>query len=150
SIEHLTGFLTMAKFTLPVTRFTFALLERSFPSAAARLAFSLFCRTPSRRPKTEKARKAEAEGRGRLGSAQRLSFPLRNSSVAAYRFNGAGGTAGRRYLVVHGWGSNSAYISALPAGLAASGAEVVVLDLPGHGGSSGRSLNMREAVEAIV
>jgi len=79
-----------------------------------------------------------------------MPFPVGKTTVMAYRFDGDGRPGKPRYLVVHGWGSNAAYIAALPAGLAETGAEVVVLDFPGHGLSSGRSLNMRQAVEVIV
>jgi len=140
----------MAPFALQVIRFAFAVGGNLFPRPAARLAFALFCRTPSRRPKGEKARTAHAEGRQRLAAAQYIPFSVGTSKVMAYRFNGDGQPARRRYLVVHGWGSSAAYISALPAGLAEAGAEVVVLDFPGHGLSDGRSLNMRQAVDAII
>ncbi|WP_117191262.1 alpha/beta hydrolase [Rhizobium terrae] len=140
----------MAPFAIQVTRLAFATFGRVFPQRAAELAFVLFCRTPSRRPKSDKARAMEEEGRGRLAKAERIPFAAGGSAVMAYRFNGDGKAGRPRYLVVHGWGSNAAYIAALPAGLAETGAEVVVLDFPGHGLSSGRSLNMRQAVEAIV
>lgn len=140
----------MPSFALQVIRFAFAAGGSVFPHPAAKLAFGLFCRTPSRRPKGEKARAAHAEGRQRLAAAQTAPFAVGKSRVMAYRFGGAGRPAARRYLVVHGWGSSAAYISALPAGLAETGAEVVVLDFPGHGLSDGRSLNMRQAVDAIV
>ncbi|MFB9952619.1 alpha/beta hydrolase [Rhizobium puerariae] len=140
----------MPSFARNVIRFAFASMGGPFPATSAKLAFALFCRTPSRRPRGEKARVAEAEGRKRLAAAERVPFQAGRSTVMAYRFNGDGKPGRPRYLVVHGWGSSAAYVSALPAGLAEAGAEVVVLDLPGHGLSSGRSLNMRQAVEAVV
>jgi len=140
----------MANFALKVIRLGFFLGGSLFPHTAAKLAFTLFCRTPSRRPKGEKAAAMEAEGRLKLAEAQKIPFVSGSSTVMAYRFNGDGRPGRPRYLVVHGWGSNAAYIAALPIGLAATGAEVVVLDWPGHGLSSGRSLNMRQAVEAVI
>lgn len=140
----------MANFAIKVIRLGFATLGRLFPNPAARFAFWLFCRTPSRRPTGEKARAMEAEGRLKLADAQQIPYPVRSSTVMAYRLNGDGKPGRPRYLVVHGWGSNAAYIAALPTGLAQTGAEVVALDFPGHGLSSGRSLNMRQAVEAII
>ncbi|WP_105401322.1 alpha/beta fold hydrolase [Neorhizobium sp. T7_12] len=140
----------MPSFALKVIRFGFAAMGRPFPNTTAGLAFRLFCLTPSRRPKGGKARAMEDEGRERLSAAQKIPLAVGRSTVMAYRFNSDGKPGRPRYLVVHGWGSNAAYIAALPAGLAETGAEVVVLDFPGHGLSSGRSLNMRQAVEAIV
>ena len=140
----------MANFAIKVIRFGFATVGGLFPETAARLAFALFCRTPSRRPKGEKARVMQEEGRKRLSSAQKIPFSIGAATVMAYRFNGDGKPGRSLYLVVHGWGANAAYIAALPAGLAETGAEVIALDFPGHGLSSGRSLNMRQAVEVIV
>lgn len=139
----------MPSFAFKVTRLGFATLGTLSPGIASRLAFDLFCRTPSRRPKSEKARAAEQEGRRRLGGAEEMPFPVGKSTVMAYRFNGD--SANRpRYLLVHGWGSNAAYISALAQGLAENGASVVVLDFPGHGLSSGRSLHIGIAVDTIL
>ena len=140
----------MANFAIKVTRLGFSTLGSLFPHTAAKLAFELFCRTPSRRPKGGKAAAMEAEGRLKLADAQKIPFRSGASTVMAHRFNGDGRPGRPRYLVVHGWGSNAAYIAALPTGLAESGAEVIVLDWPGHGLSSGRSLNMRQAVEAVI
>ena len=140
----------MPSFALKVTRFGFAAVGRPLPGTAARLAFRLFCLTPSRRARGDKARAMENAGKERLSAAQKIALAVGRSTVMAYRFNGDGKPGRPRYLVVHGWGSSAAYIAALPAGLAETGAEVVVLDFPGHGLSSGRSLNMRQAVEAIV
>jgi len=140
----------MANFAIKVIRLGFSTLGNLFPHTAAKLAFELFCRTPSRRPKGAKAAAMEAEGHLKLAEAQKIPFTSGASTVMAYRFNGDGRPGRPRYLVVHGWGSNAAYIAALPTGLAESGAEVIVLDWPGHGLSSGRSLDMRQAVEAII
>ena len=140
----------MPSFATKVISLGFASIGKISPAAAGRLAFRLFCLTPSRRPKSEKARATEEEGRLRLAGAEQMPFPVGRKTVMAYRFNGEGAPGRPRYLVVHGWGSNAAYISALAAGLAEGGAEVVVLDFPGHGGSSGRMLHIRLAVDTIA
>ena len=59
--------------------------------------------------------------------------------------------AGRRLgtvLVIHGWRSRTEYMRALIEGYRDAGYKVVSLDLPGHGQSQGRRLNMVSAVEA--
>jgi pimeloyl-ACP methyl ester carboxylesterase len=140
----------MPSFAIKVIRFGFAAVGSVSPKAAGYLAFKLFCLTPSRRPKTAKAKAADAEGRRRLATAEELPFPVGRVNVMGYRFNGGGASDRPRYLVVHGWGSSAAYISALAAGLAEGGAEVVVLDLPGHGRSGGRFLHLRFAAETIA
>ena len=140
----------MPPFALKVTRLGLSGLSRISPQLAGKAAFKLFCLTPSRRPQGAKAKMAHAEGRARLSSAEAIMLSFRGGQAMAYRFNG--GAKGRRprYLVVHGWGSRSEYMSELAAFLVDTGAEVVSLDLPGHGRSPGHFLNLRFAVSAIA
>ncbi|ENN89256.1 hypothetical protein RHSP_51580 [Rhizobium freirei PRF 81] len=76
-------------------------------------------------------------------------LPFSGGRAMAYRFNGGAKGPRKRYLVVHGWGSSSEYMSELTAFLASTGAEVISLDLPGHGRSAGRFLNVYLAISAI-
>ena len=140
----------MTPIALKVIRPVISVGSRYAPQVTARLAFELFCRTPPRRPAGPKARQVHAQGRQRLAAAKTMPFRAGKARVMAYLFAGLHREASKRFLVVHGWGSSAAYISSLAGGLASTGAEVVVLDLPGHGHSSGRRLNIRMAVEAIV
>ena len=52
-------------------------------------------------------------------------------------------------LVLHGWASRTEHMKSLIEGFLAAGYRVVSLDLPGHGGSSGRRLTMASAVDAV-
>ena len=140
----------MSSVAVKLIRPVFALGGRLAPRATARLAFQLFCLTPSRRPVGQKARKAHAEGNRRLAAAETMPFQVGKARVMAYRLNGADAASPQKVLVVHGWGSGAAYISGLASGLATGGADVVVVDFAGHGLSTGRQLDMRMAVEAIV
>lgn len=141
----------MPSFPLKVTRLAFAQLEKASPVLAGRIAFELFCRTPSRRPKGAKAKQVFMVGRNRLRQAQTVRLALSRGMAAAHLLPAeATGRSGHRILVVHGWGSRAEYLSDLALGLRQTGAEVVVLDLPGHGASSGRRLDLRIAAEAIV
>ncbi|CAD7045293.1 alpha/beta hydrolase [Pseudorhizobium endolithicum] len=140
----------MPPIAIKAIRPLFSIGGRLAPRATARLAFQLFCLTPARKPAGAKAHKVHSEGSRRLAAAQTMPFRVGKARVMAYLLQGAGAAPRKRMLVVHGWGSAAAYISGLAEGLAAGGADVVVLDLPGHGRSTGRHLNMRMAVEAIV
>lgn len=142
----------MPSFPLKVTRLAFAQLEKLSPGMAGRIAFELFCRTPSRRPKGAKAREVFMVGRNRLRQASLVRLALSRGMAAAHHLPVDGsGEAGRpRILVVHGWGSRAEYLSDLAWGLRQTGADVIVLDLPGHGASSGRRLDLKIAAEAIV
>ncbi len=140
----------MPSFALQVIRFTLRAAGTVSPRLGGRLAFRVFSTTPSRRPMGNKAKAAFAAGMERLSSTERHVLPMpRGGTLAAHRFAPARAGA-PRYLVVHGWGSGSAYMADLAAGLAANGAEVIALDFPGHGGSSGRLLSMLLAVEAVA
>ncbi|WP_047455260.1 alpha/beta hydrolase [Rhizobium rhizogenes] len=140
----------MPSFALKVTRLGLSSLGRVSPRLAGRAAFKLFCLTPSRRPQGAKAKAAHAEGRARLASTEAIILSFPGGRAMAHRFNGGAKGRRARYLVVHGWGSSSEYMSELAAFLADSGAEVIALDLPGHGRSPGRFLNLRLAVSAIA
>ena len=141
----------MPSFPLKVTRLAFAQLEKVSPTVAGRIAFELFCRTPSRRPKGDKAKKVFIVGRSRLRQASTVRLALTRGMAAAHHLcSGPESGNGARFLVVHGWGSRAEYLSEMALGLRQTGADVVVLDLPGHGASSGRRLDLKIAAEAIV
>ncbi|MGL3605234.1 alpha/beta hydrolase [Rhizobium sp. G187] len=141
----------MASLAHKVTRLTLSQLERVAPAASGRLAFELFCLTPSRKPKGSKAREAFDVGRERLRGAIVTKLALSKGMAAMHHWpQSSGDPSPARVLVVHGWGSRAEYLSALAVGLRQAGADVVLLDLPGHGASSGRRLDLRIATEAIL
>lgn len=141
----------MPSFPLKVTRLAFAQLERLSPRFAGRVAFELFCRTPSRKPKGDKARNVFMVGRNRLRRASIVRLALTRGMAAAHHLSPeTGRKSGRRILIVHGWGSRAEYVTDLALGLHQTGADVVILDLPGHGASTGRRLDLKIAAEAIV
>ncbi len=139
----------MASFALEVTRFGFALLGRVAPDVAGRLAFRLFCVTPSKKPAAGRASSAFAAGKAKLAGARRVMLQLPFGAVATHVLERPGEGPRPRVLVVHGWGSRVEYLADLITGLAVV-ADVVALDLPGHGQSSGRYLNLRQAAEALA
>ena len=80
-----------------------------------------------------------------------MRLALSRGMAAAHHLTaGSRGAETKRILVVHGWGSRAEYLTDLALGLGQTGAEVVVLDLPGHGASSGRRLDLKIASEAII
>lgn len=140
----------MTSFAFKVIRFGFSRLEALSPRLSGSLAFRLFCRIPSRKPKGEKAKRVFVAGQQQLSNAAIVRLPTSAGSVATYHL--ASGTVQRvasRLLVVHGWGSRAEYLTDLASGLSAAGADVVMLDLPGHGASTGARLDLWLAAEAI-
>lgn len=119
------------------------------PVWAGRTAFRLFSRTPNRRPSSIKARSVVDDAQPTMALAQRVMLPISTGAVAAHAFQPLVGEAEETVLVVHGWGSRSEHMLALVEALRCSGRTVVALDLPGHGASSGRTLHMGMAVEAV-
>lgn len=68
--------------------------------------------------------------------------------LALHEFRPLRGCSAGTVLVIHGWRSRTEYMRALIDGYRDAGFKVVSLDLPGHGGSPGRALDMARAVEA--
>ncbi len=123
---------------------------RLFPATVGRLAFTLFCRTddPKKPGKGEKA----AIDRAAPLMAEARHHRLRTSagSVVAHQFRAKNTVPFRgKALVVHGWRSRTDFMAKMIASLNEDGWDVIGLDLPGHGQSSGRRLNVRLGVEAV-
>lgn len=116
---------------------------------AGRIAFRLFSSTGSPEPKSEKERKLLAMSRTSMREAETFMLPIQAGMVAAHRFPPLGAPNGKIHLVVHGWGSRIDYLQGLIRGLRQTRATVIGLDLPGHGGSTGRYLTVPLAIEAI-
>lgn len=144
----------MSSIALQVTRTGLSILNGLSPELAGKSAFWLFCRTPSRKPRGEKARILLATAGRRMAEAEHTDLAVPGGTIAAYRFaaspdDAEPATDTRPVLVVHGWASRSEHMMAVIDGLRQSGRDVVAIDLPGHGRSSGRKLNIRLGVTAI-
>ncbi|KQS98123.1 MULTISPECIES: alpha/beta fold hydrolase [unclassified Rhizobium] len=140
----------MASFVIEVTRLVFKSLSAFSPEAAGRLAFRLFSVTPGRRPKNPKE-KALLEAAGAvMARGKPVSLSFSGGWAMARHFEAEPGKlATKRILLAHGWGSRIDYLATMINGLVAGGADVIALDLPGHGASPGRTLTMPAAVRAI-
>lgn len=140
----------MASFGLKVIRLALRGVATISPDLAGRAAFRLFATTPRRRPRKGKERALFERSQGWMQQAERVSLAFDGGNAVAHRFAARPCEAfAGRVLVVHGWGSRAAYLSALTEALVAAGHEVVALDLPGHGASRGRTLTLPMAVRAI-
>jgi alpha-beta hydrolase superfamily lysophospholipase len=118
------------------------------PRVAGRMAFRLFSTTGAAAPRG-KAKALYDISQGQMRQAEERLLPVPDGHVATHHFPPAGVANGRRYLVVHGWGSRIDYMQSLVSALRQTGAQVVGLDLPGHGNSSGRVLTVPMAIDAI-
>lgn len=140
----------MASFGFMVIRGLFAVAEQIAPRLTGRAAFELFSRTPSPNRMSQRARDVLARSTAIMAEARRHQLRLEGGCVVAYDFAPAGGT--RRAptaLVLHGWGARAAHMTSVIRELTEAGFRVIALDLPGHGESAGRRLNMASAVRAV-
>lgn len=138
----------MASFGLKITRGLFGMIDAIAPRLGGRIAFELFCRTSSPDDMSPGEARAVAAAAGFMGEARRHTLCVGRVRVAAHEFRPASGRYSRTVLVIHGWRSRTEHMRHLVDGFRNAGARVIALDLPGHGGSSGRRLNMANAVAA--
>ena len=123
---------------------------RILPGLAGRLAFALFCRTddPERPSKSEQA--AIDRAAPLMADARKHRLKISTGCVTAHQFRARLGVPGKgKALVIHGWRSRTDFMARMIQKLVADGWDVVGLDLPGHGQSTGRSLNIKLGVEAV-
>jgi pimeloyl-ACP methyl ester carboxylesterase len=140
----------MASFGVKVIRGAFWLGERVAPPIAGWAAFELFRRTPGQRALTVGERKAIASAASFMDEARRHRLRTRTDCVTVHEFRPATGAERRgTVLVVHGWRSRTEYMRAIIEGLRKAGFRVMSLDLPGHGASRGRRLDLVRAVDAV-
>ncbi|GAB4361228.1 MAG: alpha/beta fold hydrolase [Oricola sp.] len=119
------------------------LIERAgtrWPQTTADMAFRAFTRIP--RPR---GRRPDSGMPARLQPAM---LQTADGTVATWP-SPAEAPAGKRALLVHGWNSRSVHMLPLAESLNGAGIDVVLLDLPGHGASSGRHLHLGKGIEAI-
>lgn len=139
----------MAPLHINVIRQVFAAGERVAPQLAGRAAFELFCRTPSRANLTAGEKRAVKRAADFMDQARHHRVPMRSGCAMVHEFRPEGAAAQGTVLVIHGWRSRTEYMRAVIEGFRGAGYRVLSLDLPGHGGSLGRRLNMANAVEAV-
>ena len=139
----------MASFGLKVIRGVFAAAEHVAPRLSGRAAFELFCRTPNPRGLTDGERRAVDRAAAFMTEARHHRLKTTTGCVAVHEFRPEPGREViGTVLVIHGWRSRTEYMRALIEGYRDAGYKVVSLDLPGHGQSLGRRLNMVNAVDA--
>ncbi|QPC87987.1 alpha/beta fold hydrolase [Mesorhizobium sp. NBSH29] len=140
----------MASFVHQVIRSVFGASEHVAPKLGGRLAFELFCRTANPNKLSPGERKAITQAKPLMEEGRRHCLPVTSGTVMAFDFRPLPGIERRgKVLVVHGWRSRTEHMRFLIKGLCDAGFHVTALDLPGHGHSSGRKLNLVLAVEAV-
>ncbi|MER8431443.1 alpha/beta hydrolase [Mesorhizobium caraganae] len=140
----------MASFGLKVIRGVFGAAEHVAPRLSGRAAFELFCRTPSVKALSDGERRAVDRAAGFMAEARHHRLKTKAGCVMVHEFRPEPSRASAgTVLVIHGWRSRTEYMRALIEGFRNADYRVASLDLPGHGQSLGRRLNMVNAVEAV-
>ena len=139
----------MTKFSDRLVRQVFAAGEVISPTLTGRAAFELFCRTPGTANLTQGERRAVERASAFMNQARHHRLPTSSGCAMLHEFRPEGKAARGSVLVIHGWRSRTEYMRALIEAYRDAGYRVLSLDLPGHGGSLGRRLNMALAVEAV-
>lgn len=133
-----------------VTRLILGQGGRLFPGLAGRAAFELFCRTADPRRPGAKERAAIDRAAPVMAEARHHLMKTQAGCVMAHQFRAKPGIHRMgRALVIHGWGSRTDLMAGMIDDLTRHGWDVIGVDLPGHGGSSGRRLNLKLGVEAV-
>jgi len=141
----------MASFSVKIIRAAFGMAEHLSPALAGRLAFEMFCRTRNPETLRDRERRVVEQAARFMAEARRHRLTTRSGTVMAFEFKPLPGTPTvATVLVVHGWDSRTEHMRWLVDGYRTAGYRVIALDLPGHGHSSGRRLNLVNAVEAVA
>lgn len=120
------------------------------PGATGRLAFRLFCTPPRPAKRNGNGKASELAPPARLQQASLRAIPFPCGSAQAYVFEPETGIATRTVLLVHGWTGDAASMAGFVEPLLAVGYRVVAFDLPGHGASTGRELNIPLGVASLA
>jgi pimeloyl-ACP methyl ester carboxylesterase len=139
----------MASIGVKVIRGLFGAAEHVVPQIGGKAAFELFCRTPNPRRLSEGERRVIDRAVGFMEEARHHRLRVGRRCVIVHEFRPRQGkeNAGT-VLVLHGWRSRTEYMKSLIEAHRDAGFRVMSLDLPGHGGSAGRRLNLATAVRA--
>ncbi|MXO97332.1 alpha/beta fold hydrolase [Erythrobacter aquimaris] len=127
----------------------FTALNRVSPWLAGCAAHVLFTTPlkPRRLSAAEKRLAARADAK--LATAQDIGFVHDGKRISAYRFGARQQPVSKRVILVHGWMSAARYMLAMVDPLIELGHEVVCIDLPAHGTSSGLRTNLVECASAL-
>lgn len=140
----------MPPFPVKVIRGAFGVAEHVAPRLSGRVAFEIFCRTANPNAPSRGERRAIEQAVRFMAGARRHRLTARSGMVMAFEFRPEPGTPRMgTVLVIHGWRSRTEHMKTLIETCCAAGYRVVALDLPGHGLSAGRRLNMALAVDAV-
>lgn len=123
--------------SLRLMRILFSRVGALMPSLMGRWAYWLWFRS-RRFPES-------AAGRQAVLNARHDVVPVGSAQVSVYRWG-----QGPMVWFVHGWSGRASQVAAFVEPLQADGFQVLAVDLPGHGLSSGHSTNLLECAGVLL
>ena len=134
----------------PIGKAAFRIAGVVAPPLAGKAAYYLFC-LPPRITAGDPARARLTE---KLGPLRNDALPFRianpDATIQAYLWRTTKAPARGRVLLVHGWTAEALIMGLFVKPLRDAGFDVVALDLPAHGTSTGRLLNMPIGARAVL
>lgn len=119
------------------------------PRMTGNAAFRMFCTPPVLRGLDKAQQSQISKAEARLAGAERARIAYAEGEVETYLFRTATMPSRGRILLLHGWTGRAAFMSAFIQPLVSVGFEVLAVDLPAHGHSSGKTLQIPKAVAAL-
>lgn len=139
----------MAYAALRVIRPLVKIGSRIAPRLAGDLAFRAFCTPPRVKAIDDAQQRLIGRAEARMERAERRRLLVEDGEVQAYRFPTRAETSRGAVMLIHGWTGRASFMSAFLDPLDAAGFDVITIDLPGHGLSSGRMLHVPLGVAAL-
>ncbi len=144
----------MNKVFIALLKLFFGATSSVAPKAIAPLAFRLFCTTFKPSKKSKKYQAMLSDSQALFDKAESHTIQYSGGTVSAHEFIPHQEVTEAQLqsptvLIVHGWQSHARHMHRFVQPLMDKGSRVVVIDLPGHGQSSGRLFHLPLAVSAV-
>jgi pimeloyl-ACP methyl ester carboxylesterase len=120
------------------------------PSTTGRAAFTLFCLPPRASARDASELKLAEKLGPILGKAEALRVTTPDGEVQTYLWRTEQSPPRGRVLLVHGWTASALVMTLFVEPLRKAGFDVAAVDLPAHGQSTGRLLNMPLGARALL
>ncbi|MBH5322978.1 alpha/beta hydrolase [Aurantiacibacter sediminis] len=128
----------------------FQKLSAASPAAAGKAAHFLFTHPLPTAIRSEAEKRLARKAQAKLTEAERTDMWVNGYRIASYRFAAATPKPRGTVMMVHGWTSASAFMTAPIPALCERGYDVVAFDMPAHGKSSGRRAELMDCVLAMI
>lgn len=141
----------MNKAILAFVRTLFSIASKIAPKLTGRVAFRLFCTTFTSGKKSPQHQAILARAEKQFTNAIHHTISYSGGTVAAYEFSPEqhDDREVKSVWLVHGWQSHALFMNKFVEPLQEQGLRVIIVDLPGHGQSSGSLFHIPLAVSAM-